>query len=106
MSCSSGKRKFEEEAAESAKKVKQTETKEKAAMDNSNMASSSISDQGCDTNVSEDSDVPPGIKLLFTNLSQDIHTSYVKLEKRLDNLEKDLEGKITELISVAISKQK
>ena len=82
--------------------MKQTETKEKAAMDNSNMASPSISDQGCDTNVSEDSDVPPGIKLLFTNLSQDIHTSYVKLEKRLDNLEKDLEGKITELISVAI----
>ena len=102
MSSSLGKRKLEVETAESAKKVKQTETMIEAIMDNSNMASPSTSAQGCDVTVSENSDVPPGIKLLFKNLSQDIQTSYAKLEKRLDNLEKDLEGKITELISVAI----
>ena len=46
--------------------------------------------------------VPPGIKMVFTNLSNDIQSSHDKLSKRLDSLEKDLQGKIKELVSVAI----
>ena len=46
--------------------------------------------------------MPPGIKLLFSNLSHDIQSSHDKLSKRLDSSEEDLQGKIKELVSVAI----
>ena len=50
--------------------------------------------------------VPPGIKLLFSNLSHDIQSSHDKLSKRLDSLGEDLQGKIKELVSVAIKADK
>ena len=46
--------------------------------------------------------VPPGIRLLFSNLSNDIQSSHDKPAKRLDSLEEDLQSKIKELVSVAI----
>lgn len=92
------KRKLDEELVDSAKKVKQSDNMTTKDNGNGNMASTTNS-EGHDE---KDTYVPPGIKLLFSNLSSDIQSSHDKLSKRLDNLEKDLEGKISELISVAI----
>ena len=98
MSATSVKRKMDEDLLDSVKKVKQSEM---SSMNNNkdNMASSS----GGEGAVADtDMFVPPGIKLLFSNLSKDIQSSHDKLSKRLDSLEEDLQGKIKELVSVAI----
>ena len=98
MSVSSGKRKTEDDLVDSVKKVKQSGNVETKDSNQNNMASTSLGDiQGDDSMF-----VPPGIKLLFSNLSHDIQSSHDKLSKRLDSLEEDLQGKIKELVSVAI----
>ena len=65
------------------------------------MASTSLDDrQGED---GPDMLVPPGIRLLLSNLSNDTQSSHNKLSKHLDFLEEDLQGKIKELVAVAIN---
>ena len=99
MSASSVKRKSDDDLLDSAKKVKQSDNMSNKVSDKGNMASPSKGDR--DT---EETDMfePPGIKLLFSNLSNDIQSSHDKLSTRLDSLERDLQGKIKELVSVAI----
>ena len=100
MSSSSVKRKTEEDLMDSVKKVKQSDSTETKYPNKDKMASTSLDDrQGED---GADMSVPPGIRLLFSNLSNDIQSSHDKLSKRLDSLEEDLQGKIKELVSVAI----
>ena len=100
MSSSSVKRKTEEDLMDSVKKVKQSDSTETKDPNKDKMASTLLDDrQGED---GADMSVPPGIRLLFSNLSNDIQSSHDKLSKRLDSLEEDLQGKIKELVSVAI----
>ena len=100
MSSSSGKRQLDEDIADSVKKVKQSVSKN--FEDNSNMASTS---EKCDRTLDKDGDVSPGIKTLFANLSADIQSSHEKLSQRLDSLENDLKGKISELVTEAIKSE-
>ena len=99
MSSSSVKRKTEDDLVDSVKKVRQSDSIDTVDSNKDNMASPSLDDKQADD---ADMFVPPGIKLLFTNLSTDIQSSHDKLSKRLDSFEKDLQGKIKELVSVAI----
>ena len=100
MSSSSGKRKLDEDIADSVKKVIQSVSEN--CEDNSNMASTS---EKCDRTLDKDGDVSPGIKTLFANLSADIQSSHEKLSQRLDSLENDLKGKISELVTEAIKSE-
>ena len=93
------KRKMDGDLFNSVKRLKQSEM---SSMDNNkdNMASSS-GGEGVATVT--DMIVPTLIKLLLSNLSNNIQLSYDKLSKRLDSSEGDLQGKLKELVSVAIN---
>ena len=101
MSSSSVKRKMDEEAVDPVKKVKQT-VSGNSVEDNSNMAAPSSTSKN---SHSDADDVSPGIKTLFANLSADIQSSHNKLSQRLDSLENDLKGKISELVTAAIKSE-
>ena len=83
------------------KKVKQT-VSGNSVEDNSNMAAPSSTSKN---SHSDADDVSPGIKTLFANLSADIQSSHNKLSQRLDSLENDLKGKISELVTAAIKSE-
>ena len=99
MRASSVKRKSDDDLLDSAKKVKQSDNMNNKDSDKCNMASPSRGDR--DTEET-DMFVPPGIKLLFSNLSNGIQSSHDKLSTCLDSLERDLQGKLKDLASVAI----
>ena len=75
---------------------------DKDLTDKDNMASPTVPDRD---NDGAEMTVPPGIKLLFSNLSDHSQSSNDKLSKRLNSLERDLQGKIKELVSVAIKEE-
>ena len=81
--------------------MKQSDSSEAKDPNKDKMASTSLDDrQGED---GADMLVPPGIRLPFSNLSNDTQSSHNKLSKHLDSFEEDLQGKIKELVSVAIN---
>lgn len=114
MSNSPVKRKFESENSDSdtlnCKKVKASahiQNEQGVMADNKgkkeNKGGASRTIETTDNNQDDSLYVPPGIKLLFQNLSSDIKNSQDSLSKRIDNLEKELECKIIEKISGLIS---